>query len=635
MNRTHADHRGGGGGCWVCLLGGRLTLLLLGCLAGSVISSCSRKSSTSSEEATFNRPPTAIISVLGEPQLGEQLTFDGSGSSDPDGDDLFDDWALVLKPGRSALTSSDLEGAGPLSRSFIPDVTGAYRVELTISDGEFLAFASIGVLVTDGSSGGGPVVELICPSRGGLEGGTHVSIVGGVFPEGTLVRFGNVLSPEVEVVEEGSELRILTPPAEVPGVVDLALEFDDQALIIPEGFTYLPDPLPAESENGEREPFDLPLERKAYSLAALGDGRILLGQRDGRVQLVDFGADGIPVVGDDARFIHWGRFMRLSPSPVFPDGRVEVGGTLDHGSKVFIITVTANGELSAVALDFHGEAIDILLTDFDGQGDIEVLVADRRNRRVVVYERDGEGFSVTGEFPTGGAPSVLVAAQLDEDSGSEVVVGSLPGPDITLIDPGSDGVQVTDQEVPEIDGIVLLASGDILGRGRDDIAAITTEKNTENHKHGQRAMHVFSTEDSLDGEGPFFAIDRENRVELDAGGDWWFLRWWAGWTYGIQAVDLDLDQDLDLLVFDGSSGDVIVLENTLFDGPETPEECDSILETGERPESFGLRETRIPMYSDRGIRALLGTDVDSDPLPELIGSHSKELVGLRVLKLFE
>ena len=626
MNRTHADHRGGGGGRWVCLLGGRLVLLLLGCLAGSFISSCSRKSSSSSMEATFNRPPLARISVLGELQPGAPLTFDGSGSSDPDGDDLFDDWALAFKPGRSALTSFDLKASDPLSRSFIPDVTGAYRVQLTISDGEFLAFASIVVLVTDGSSGGEPsepVVALICPSRGGVEGGEWVSIVGGVFPEGTVARFGSALSPEVEVVEEGSELRILTPPAEAPGVVDLTLEFDDEALLIPEGFTYLPDPLPLAGENGEREPLDLPLERKAYSLAALGDGRILLGQRDGRVQLVKFGEDGTVFVGDEARFIHSGRFLRLSASPAYPDGRIEVGATLDDRSKVFIITVTASDELSAVELDFQGEALDILLTDLDGQGDVEVLVVDRRNRRVVLYERAGDGFSMTGEFPTGGVPCTLVAAQLDEDTGSEVVVGSFPGPDITLIDPDSDGIRVTDQEVPEIDGIVLLASGDILGRGWDDIAAITLEEDAGDPESLQRAMHVLSTEYSLEEEGPFFTIDRENRIELGASGA------------GIQAVDLDLDQDIDLLAYDGSSGDVIVLENTLFDGPETPDECDSILETGERPESFGLRETRIPMYSDRGIRALLGTDVDSDPLPELIGSHSRELVGLRVLKLFE
>jgi hypothetical protein len=554
------------------------------------------------------------------------LTFDGRGSSDPDGDELFDDWALLFKPGRSTLESSDLRQADPLTRTFIPDATGAYKVRLTISDGEFLAFASVVVLVTDGPPGGGPggpMVALICPSRGGLAGGEVVNIVGGVFSEGTQVRFGDALSPDVEVVEEGSQLRIVTPPAAVPGVVDVTLEFADQVVLVSDGFTYLPDPLPADGENGGREPFDTPLERDSFSMADLGDGRVLLGQRDGRVQLATFEADGRAIAGNEARLTRSGRFRRLSPSPAAADGQIEVGGALDDGSKVFIITVGVNDELSAIDFDFEGEAIDVLLTDLDGQGDMEILVADRKNRRVVLYERDGDGFSATDEFPTGGAPCVLVAAELDDDPGTEVVVGSLPGPDFTLIDPGPGGIRVTDQEVPEIDGIVLLASGDILGRGRDDIAAITLEGEAEDLESGQRAMHVFSTEDSLEGESPFFAIDRENRVELDGGGD------------GVQVVDLDLDQDLDLLVFDGSSGDVIVVENVLFDGPETPEECDAILETGMRSESFALRESRIPMYSKRGILALLGIDVDSDPLPELVGSHANDPQGLRVLKLFE
>jgi len=80
-----------------------------------------------------NRAPLAVAGEAQSVVAGTSVSLDGSGSSDPDGDDLIYIWRLVTVPegSEAALTSPDTKVA-----SFIADLPGAFVVELIVNDGE-------------------------------------------------------------------------------------------------------------------------------------------------------------------------------------------------------------------------------------------------------------------------------------------------------------------------------------------------------------------------------------------------------------------------------------------------------------------------------------------------------------------
>jgi hypothetical protein len=101
-----------------------------------------------------NQPPTVEASAsANEVAVGEQVTVDGTQSSDPDGDPLLFRWSLDA-PEQSAVAIDDLRTD---TITFAPDVAGTYTVYLTVDDGEF---ESARANVTIEASGtGAPVVD--------------------------------------------------------------------------------------------------------------------------------------------------------------------------------------------------------------------------------------------------------------------------------------------------------------------------------------------------------------------------------------------------------------------------------------------------------------------------------------------
>lgn len=83
-------------------------------------------------EAENSAPSAAATIDPSEVEVGTEVTADGSGSSDPDGDELTYNWSLTT-PNGSETQLSDPSAVQP---TFTPDVEGDYTTTLEVSDGE-------------------------------------------------------------------------------------------------------------------------------------------------------------------------------------------------------------------------------------------------------------------------------------------------------------------------------------------------------------------------------------------------------------------------------------------------------------------------------------------------------------------
>jgi hypothetical protein len=81
---------------------------------------------------TENQQPTANAGPDQTATVGQSVTFNGSASSDPDGDPLTYVWSIVSAPVSSAAT---LTGADTAAPQLVPDLAGNYQVQLLVNDG--------------------------------------------------------------------------------------------------------------------------------------------------------------------------------------------------------------------------------------------------------------------------------------------------------------------------------------------------------------------------------------------------------------------------------------------------------------------------------------------------------------------
>jgi hypothetical protein len=111
----------------------RLYSLVTACVIGAFLAGCD---SAGTNGGSQNEAPRAEVTTSASTiDVGTQVTLDGSGSSDPDGDDLSFSWALATPSGSNAALS-DPNAETP---TFTPDVTGDYTATLQVSDGDTTA----------------------------------------------------------------------------------------------------------------------------------------------------------------------------------------------------------------------------------------------------------------------------------------------------------------------------------------------------------------------------------------------------------------------------------------------------------------------------------------------------------------
>jgi uncharacterized repeat protein (TIGR03803 family) len=97
---------------------------------------------------TPNEGPTAVATAdLTVVLVDETVNIDGSGSSDPDGDDLAYQWTLIAVPSGSV---AEIVGADTAHPTFTPDVSGEYKVSLTVTESLGLqSTAGLSITATD------------------------------------------------------------------------------------------------------------------------------------------------------------------------------------------------------------------------------------------------------------------------------------------------------------------------------------------------------------------------------------------------------------------------------------------------------------------------------------------------------
>ena len=125
---------------------------------------------------TANGMPEAAVVATGTLGTGEDLTLDGTASSDPDGDPLRYYFSIVLAPEGSGSELDGLDEDVPYA-GFTPPTAGFYILGLEVDDGSSRSTrADLELRVTD-TPNTGPVA--VCP--GGLSGpvGSEIIIDGG------------------------------------------------------------------------------------------------------------------------------------------------------------------------------------------------------------------------------------------------------------------------------------------------------------------------------------------------------------------------------------------------------------------------------------------------------------------------
>lgn len=108
--------------------------------------------------AAGNVAPTANAGQDQAVGVGQTVTLNGSGSTDPEGSPLTYAWSFVSKPAGSAATLSDPAAVQP---TFVADVVGDYVVGLVVSDGTLSSTNPANATITAQS-----------PVGGGLPGGS-------------------------------------------------------------------------------------------------------------------------------------------------------------------------------------------------------------------------------------------------------------------------------------------------------------------------------------------------------------------------------------------------------------------------------------------------------------------------------
>jgi uncharacterized protein YkwD len=195
------------------MLNGKLGITILSTLLLSfTLSGCNSDTATSSTNDTIHPPPagstnqspTAQITGMHSFLSGETVTLDGSGSSDPDGDNLLFDWSQTAGP------AMPLSGTSNSSLSFVAPTVNQptqYSFRLTVDDGELTHAADFNLQISPLTDNTSPSVTNRSPAPD--QTGVAVSVQ-------IAVSFDEALLPNTV---DASSLTLSLGTTTIPGTV--------------------------------------------------------------------------------------------------------------------------------------------------------------------------------------------------------------------------------------------------------------------------------------------------------------------------------------------------------------------------------------------------------------------------------
>ncbi len=269
----------------------------------------------------------------------------------------------------------------------------------------------------------GPAVNSIIPSRGPLEGGTRIRIVGSGFTEGAIVQIGSMACRDVEVVGE-FRVECVTPRGDVPGSVRVTVRGGDgeRPAVVEEGFTYFRpvELLGVEPNRGPaRGGVDVELDGRGFvepTLVSFGDlqateveirnanrirARVPAGVA-GPVDVVVRNVNGTARLEDGYTYYEDLLVADIAPRWGFSEGGEEV-------------LLSGTGLLEASEVSFGGGRARVVASELDRArlrvetpahepGAVGVSVSNSngewsRDGAFLFVDRDGAGFGIDGVVP--------------------------------------------------------------------------------------------------------------------------------------------------------------------------------------------------------------------------------------------
>ncbi|HJN77020.1 MAG TPA: PKD domain-containing protein [Myxococcota bacterium] len=364
-----------------------------------------------------NGMPSAELIATGTLGTGEDLTLDGTASSDPDGDPLRYFFSIIISPEGSGAALEDVDEEIPYA-SFTPPAEGFYIVGLEVDDGTSRSVRSdLELRVTD-TPNSGPIA--VCPGQ--LEGpiGTAIDIDGSdsYDPDGDSLQYSWELisTPEGSSAElEGAgPVNRLTP--DVDGVWRVGLAVFDGVLW---------------SEQCE---FTIKGGQGSGNNAPVADaGEDLLGDVDTPV-LLDGRGSYDPE--DDPLTAEW-TFLSTPGTSALTDGDIESAFSFEAG---FTPDVGGTYRLQLLACDQEP------LCDTDT---VTVTVIDSGNTPPVADAGDDQSGDAGDSFTLDGSDSY------DPDGDTidyQWTLGSIPAASTLTNSDIADATDVTAEITPDTDG---------------------------------------------------------------------------------------------------------------------------------------------------------------------------------------
>jgi hypothetical protein len=339
-------------------------------------------------------------------EVSTQVTLDGSGTSDPDGDDLTFNWSLDA-PSGSGSALSDRSAESP---TFTPDVEGDYTATLEVSDGDATRSSTTTISVQAG------VTELN----------------GAITSDRTLTADEEYVATELVSVEDGATLTI-EPGTHIAFEADAGLNINSNSVIDANGTSSEPITMTATDGNEETGWWQgvaiysaEPNNRLNYveirhagsevpALLAEGGGLALAGDASvtfTNSTIAQSGTFGLYLDGTGAELDGFSNntFSENTDAPVyipFPSiGAIDSGSTFADGTTVRIWGATlSDSDATVTALDG-----DTPYRFTDGDSDVGQDATLTIDAGVEMRFASGVGISVDG------GPSAVLSADGSSDS---------------------------------------------------------------------------------------------------------------------------------------------------------------------------------------------------------------------------